>query len=91
MPPSAVSIMASKYRSLLIIAESMYVSQKKAVKLVRGEKRLQRLVDEGRIRYDKPFGAINTMWRYNLADIIKNVKVDHRLSEIDPGLVLGGL
>ncbi len=91
MSPSAMSIMASKYRSLLIIAEGMYVSQKKAVKLLRGEKRLQRLIDEGRIRYDKPFGSTNTMWRYNLADVIKNVKVDHRLAEIDPELVFSGL
>ncbi len=91
MPPSALSIMASKYRSLLIITEDMYVSQKKAIKMLRGEKRLQRLIDEGRIRYDKPFGATNTMWRYNLADVIKNVKVDHRLSEIDPELVFSGL
>lgn len=91
MPPTVVSIMASKYRSLLIIAESMYVSQKKAVKLLRGEKRLQRLIDEGRIRYDKPFGATNTMWRYNLADVIKNVKVDHRLKEIDPEIIFSGL
>lgn len=91
MPPTVVSIMASKYRSLLIIAESMYVSQKKAVKLLRGEKRLQRLIDEGRIRYDKPFGATNTMWRYNLADVIKNVKVDHRLNDIDPEIIFSGL
>lgn len=90
MPPTAVRIMALKYRSLLIIAESMYVSQKKAVKFIRGEKRLQRLVDEGKIRYDKSFGAPNTMWRYNLADIIKNVKTDTRLSEIDPELVILG-
>lgn len=91
MPPSTLSIMASKYRSLLILTEDMYVSQKKAVKLIRGEKRLQRLIDEGRIRYDKPFGATNTMWRYNLADVIKNVKVDRRLNEIDPELVFSGL
>lgn len=91
MPPTVVSIMASKYRSLLIIAESMYVSQKKAVKLLRGEKRLQRLIDEGRIRYDKPFGSANTMWRYNLADVIKNVKVDHRLNDIGPEIIFSGL
>lgn len=80
MPPTVESILALKYRSLLIIAETMHVSQKKAVKFVMGEKRLQRLVDEGRIRYDKPFGATNTMWRYNLADILKNVKTDFRLN-----------
>lgn len=90
MSPNAVSIMALKYRSLLIIAESMYVSQKKAVKFIRGEKRLQRLVEEGRIRYDKPFGATNTMWRYNLADILKNVKADFKLAEIDSELALLG-
>ena len=90
MPPTVESILALKYRSLLIIAETMHVSQKKAVKFVRGEKRLQRLVDEGRIRYDKPFGATNTMWRYNLADILKNVKTDFRLNELDPGLVVLG-
>lgn len=91
MSPTALSIMASKYRSLLIIAESMYVSQKKAIKLVRGEKRLQRLVDEGRIRCYKPFGSTNTMWRYNLADIIKNVKVDKRLSDTCQNLAFLGL
>lgn len=90
MQPTSVSIMALKYRSLLMIAESMYVSQRKAVKFVRGEKRLQRLVEEGRIRYDKPFGAPNTMWKYNLADILKNVKADFRLNEIDKRLVING-
>lgn len=91
MLPSEMSIMALKYQSLLIIAEKMYVSQKKAVKFVRGEKRLQRLVEEGRVRYDKPFGASNTMWRYNLADILKNVKADLRLVDIEPELAVLGL
>ncbi len=85
--PTIVGIHALKFRSLLLIAETMYISQKKAVKLVRGEKRLQRLMDEGKIRYDKPFGASNTMWQFNLADILKNVKIDRRLSNIDPELV----
>ena len=44
-------------------------------------------MDEGKIRYDKPFGASNTMWQFNLADILKNVKIDRRLSNIDPELV----
>lgn len=83
MELSESSIMVLKYRSLLKIAESMYVSQKKAVKFVRGEKRLQRLVEEGRIRYDKPMGASNTMWRYNLADILKNVKADMKLNKFN--------
>lgn len=83
MKLSETSIIVLKYRSLLNIAESMYVSQKKAVKFVRGEKRLQRLVEEGQIRCEKPYGASNTMWRYNLADILKNVKTDMRLNTFD--------
>lgn len=83
MYPTQEGIQAIKYRSLLILTESMYVSQKKAVKLVRGEKRLQRLMDEGKIRYNKPLGAPNTKWRFNLADIIKNVKADHRLADFN--------
>lgn len=85
MKSLAEEIMALKFCSLLMLTDNMYVSQKKAVRLVRGEKRLQRLMDEGRIRYEKPFGAKNTMWKFNLSDIIRNVKADNRLSEINCG------
>lgn len=74
MTELSLQLIAQKYLSLLRRTESLCVSYKKAVKLVGGEKRLERLMLEGKVRYSKPEGSTNTMWRFNLADIIKNVK-----------------
>lgn len=74
MPEPAVDIMAQKYQSLLRRTERLHVSYRKAVMLVGGEKRLERLMLEEKVRYSKPEGGSNTMWRFNFADIIRNVK-----------------
>lgn len=74
MNAMAVEIKAKKYDSLLRRTERLHISFKKAVLFVGGEKRLEALMDEGRVRYFKPEGKSNTMWRFNLADIIKCVK-----------------
>lgn len=74
MPDIAVDVMAQKYQSLLMRTERLHVSYRRAVVLVGGEKRLERLMLEGRVRYSKPEGSVNTMWRFNFADIIRNVK-----------------
>lgn len=69
-----MEVMAQKYLSLLKRAERINVSYKRAVKLVGGEKRLERLMLKEKIRYSKPDGSANTMWRINFADVIRNVK-----------------
>lgn len=74
MPDIAVDVMAQKYQSLLRRTERLHVSFKKAVILVGGEKRLEKLMLSEKVRYSKPEGSSNTMWRFNLADIIRNVK-----------------
>lgn len=66
--------MAQKFQSLLRRTERLHVSYKKAVVLVGGEKRLEGLMLAQKVRYSKPDGAANSMWRFNLADIIRNVK-----------------
>lgn len=67
-------VMARKYQSILIQVEGMTFSWNVAVKLVGGKKRLERLMAESRVRFDKPFGAANTKWKFDAADIIRNIK-----------------
>jgi hypothetical protein len=73
-------IIVRKYLSFLRRAEKHDVSWKKAAVLVGGEKRLERLMAEGRVRFNKPEGAANTKWRFNLADIVKNARTDADLT-----------
>jgi hypothetical protein len=67
-------VIVRKYLSFLHRAEKHDISWKKAAVFVGGEKRLERLIAEGRIRYHKPDGASNTMWRFNFADIVNNAR-----------------
>ena len=80
MDPLAKEVIVKKYLSFLRRAESQQVSWKKAVKLIGGEKRLERLIIEGKLRYHKPEGAANTKWRFNLADIVKNARTSADLT-----------
>lgn len=54
--------------------EGLTLSWKIAQKVVGGKKRLERLMLEEKIRYDKPEGAPNTKWQFNASDIFENVK-----------------
>lgn len=67
------SLESYKFMALCMCLDDMHCSYKKAVKIVGGEKRLGWLMDTGKVRYDKPIGARNTMWRFNLSDIIRYV------------------
>lgn len=73
-------LIVRKYLSFLRRAEKHDVSWKKAAVLVGGEKRLERLMSEGALRFSKPEGAVNTKWRFNLADIVKNARTDAELT-----------
>lgn len=73
-------VLVKRYLSFLRRAEKQDVSWKKAALLVGGEKRLQRLIEEGRIRSSKPDGAPNTKWVINLADVVENARVSAELT-----------
>lgn len=67
-------VMAQKYQQILARVSGMTFSWTTAEKIVGGKKRLQRLMSEEKVRYDKAFGAANTKWLFNAADILHNVK-----------------
>lgn len=66
--------MAQKFQQILVQVRDMTFSWKTAQKIVGGKKRLEKLMAEERVRYDKPFGAPNTKWLFNASDIFANVK-----------------
>lgn len=67
-------VMAQKYQQIIVQVSGLTFSWKIAQKLVGGKKRLERLMCEERVRYDKPFGAPNTKWMFNASDILSNIK-----------------
>lgn len=69
-----LAIMAQKYLQILAQMDGVTLSWKIAQKVVGGKKRLERLMVEERVRFDKPVGAPNTKWQFNASDIFENVK-----------------
>lgn len=74
MSDSDVQVMARKYQSILIQVDGMTFSWKIAEHLVGGKKRLQRLMDERKVRFDKSLASANSKWQFNATDIIRNIK-----------------
>lgn len=70
----STEVMAQKYRSILERTKGMTFSWAVAVHLVGGRKRLERLMIEEKVQYDKPFGAPNTKYQFAASDILKNIK-----------------
>lgn len=67
-------VMARKYQSILLQVKGMTLSWNVAEHLVGGKKRLKRLMAEKKVNFDKPFGAVNTKWQFDAADILRNIK-----------------
>lgn len=67
-------VMARKYQSILLQVRGMTFSWNVAEHLVGGKKRLERLMAERKVSFDKPFGAANTKWQFDAADILRNIK-----------------
>lgn len=65
---------AMKFKCLLERLRDECFSYTKAVKIVGGEKRLERLVADGLVRCEKPVGKRNTMWRFNAEDVLNHVR-----------------
>ena len=78
MTGTETQVMARKYQSILIQVQGMTFSWNVAEHLVGGKKRLERLMAEEKVRFDKPFGASNTKWQFNAADILSNIKPNLR-------------
>lgn len=74
MNNTQIEVMAQKYLQIISQVEGMTLSWKIAQKLVGGKKRLERLMMEEKVRYDKPEGAPNTKWQFNAVDIFSNIK-----------------
>lgn len=69
-----------RFRSLLIVMEKECLSFRQATKLVGGIRKLNKLLESGKIRGLKPDGSRNKMWKINAADCYKNIKP--RLSKV---------
>lgn len=63
-----------RFQSLLRRMENKTISRNQAIVIVGGEKRLDRLMQEGTIRSNKPAGSSNRQWRINAADCYRCVK-----------------
>lgn len=67
-------VMAQKYLQIISRVDGMKISWKMSQKLVGGKKRLERLMQEEKVKYDKPEGSSNTKWLFDAADIFSNIK-----------------
>lgn len=56
---------------LSVIANRKQISKNMASEFVGGRRRLERLVEDGKIRFDKPNNVQNGKWTCNLWDVLK--------------------
>lgn len=61
----------AKLENILAVMEQETFGQRKAAMMVGGLKRLERLMVEGKIRWDKPTRKQNGKWYCNAADVLK--------------------
>lgn len=67
-------VAVQKYHSILNRMEGFNFSWAMAKKIVGGEKRLTRLMEEDKIHGYKPDGAPNSQWKINAVEVLANVK-----------------
>lgn len=67
-------VMVQKYNSILKRMEGSSFSWDMAKKIVGGEKRLMRLMEEEKVHGFKPDGAPNSRWKINAVEVLANVK-----------------
>lgn len=63
-----------RFKSLLVRLKGVEFSWNMAKRIVGGEKRLNNLLDKGKIHATKKPGAPNTMWRFDACEVISYVK-----------------
>lgn len=74
MTDMKTQVMAQKYLQIISQVKGMTLSWNISQKLVGGKKRLERLMLEEKVKYDKPEGAPNTKWQFDAVDIFSNIK-----------------
>ena len=67
-------VIVQKYNSILSRMEGRFFSWAMAKRIVGGEKRLVRLMDEEKVHGFKPAGAPNSQWQINAVEVLANVK-----------------
>lgn len=67
-------VMVQKYNSILKRMEGSSFSWAMAKKIVGGEKRLMRLMEEEKVHGFKPDGAPDSQWKINAVEVLANVK-----------------
>ena len=67
-------VKVQKYESLVSRLRGYSFSWRVAKKIVGGEKRLRRLIEEEKIHGYKPPGSYNSQWKLDAAEVISNVK-----------------
>ncbi len=67
-------VAVQKYHSILNRMEGYKFSWAMAKRIVGGEKRLLRLMEEEKIHGFKPEGAPNSQWQINAVEVLANVK-----------------
>lgn len=60
-----------RLENIMLIMSQETFGQRKAAMLVGGLKRLERLMTDGKIRWDKPTCTQNGKWFCNAADVLK--------------------
>ena len=63
-----------RFKSLVARLRGVEFSRRLAVKLLGGEKRLEKLMLQGKIHATKRQGASNTMWRFDASEVVAYVK-----------------
>ena len=67
-----------KLANILIVMDRETFGQRKAASMVGGFDRLLQLIEEGKIRSDKPTNKQNGKWFCNAADVLRYVVVKYR-------------
>lgn len=61
----------ARLENILAVMEQETFGQRKAATIVGGLKRLEHLMEEGKVRWDKLTGKQNSKWFCNAADVLK--------------------
>ena len=67
-----------RFKSLLVRLKGVEFSWNMAEKIVGGEKRLNDLLNRGKLHATKKPGAPNTMWRFDACEVISYVKPEKK-------------
>lgn len=62
---------AIKYDNLMLLSSQIIIGKRTAERIVGSKARLQSLINEDKIRVEKPTGAQNSKWRIRLSECFR--------------------